>query len=96
MPRYLATLKGGDQILTTAEDESGARVRIRNLYHVREPGFAVVPDPLVLARQELLEMIEQAASLLARYREAFEPTRLAALEEDKHQLLLRLQPDEVC
>jgi hypothetical protein len=42
VPRYVATLKDGDRIRTTAENEASARARIRDLYHVRQQGFLLV------------------------------------------------------
>ena len=98
MPHYLASLKDGDQIRISSADEANARARIRDLYHLREPGFPLaLDDPTAAAeivRQKLLK-------LLAGYLKAVDEAQLAVLVGEKRQLMERTgrpldEPDAAC
>jgi hypothetical protein len=98
MPRYLATLKNGDQILTNAESVQEARACLRTRYQIREWSFPIVPDPQAAARDQFLEMLEQGDRLFTRYRHAIDQSQLADLDEDRNRLVTQLEglgkPDE--
>jgi hypothetical protein len=75
-----------------------ARAHIRDLYHVRQWAFPIVPDTLAAAREEIREVFDQGALLMARYRRVINAAELESIEEEKNRLLIRLdrlgEPDE--